>query len=50
MKREATVMVVCAIALLAIEAWMPYGPLSRFLVFVLCAAVLLAFLSAFNKA
>jgi hypothetical protein len=50
MQKEFTVMGVCALALLCVEAYVPYGSVARALVVIIEAGVCWAFVSAFRKA
>ncbi|MBS1995478.1 MAG: hypothetical protein JSS86_04175 [Cyanobacteria bacterium SZAS LIN-2] len=49
MKREITVMGVCAVALLVVEAYVPYNNWSKALVLIIEAGVFWALVSAFRK-
>jgi hypothetical protein len=50
MKREITVMAICAMALLIVVAYFPHNNFSTGLVLIIEAGVLWSFVSAFLKA
>jgi hypothetical protein len=50
MKREITVMGICAMAMLIVQAYFPHNTFSNTVVLIIEAGVIWAFVSAFRKA